>query len=130
MVNTHRLRVGIFVRTDFLYAFFFFWRYETINTNNKDLLINEEIKAAEVRVIGDSVVGGIVGNHNQAANMNYCTAKCTIITEGIAGGLVGCAADNSNTKGDHGVFSLSSMKFENGKVYSSIQVAQELKKNP
>jgi hypothetical protein len=40
------------------------------------------------------------------------------------------AADNSNTKGDHGVFSLSSMKFENGKIYSSIQVAQELKKNP
>ena len=40
------------MRTDFLYAFFFFWRYETINTNNKDLLINEEIKVAEVRVIG------------------------------------------------------------------------------
>ena len=33
--------------------FFIFWRYTTISANNnKDLLINEEIKAAEVRVIG------------------------------------------------------------------------------
>ena len=34
--------------------FLFFWRYETISVNNnsKDLLINEEIKAPEVRVIG------------------------------------------------------------------------------
>lgn len=33
---------------------FCFWRYTTISTNNKDkdLLINEEIKAPEVRVIG------------------------------------------------------------------------------
>ena len=37
----------------FLYAFFIFWRYKTISTNNnKDLPINEEIKAPEVRVIG------------------------------------------------------------------------------
>jgi translation initiation factor IF-3 len=28
------------------------WRYKTISTNNKDLPINDEIKAAEVRVIG------------------------------------------------------------------------------
>ena len=42
------------MRTEFLYAFFVFWRYETISVNNnsKDLLINEEIKAPEVRVIG------------------------------------------------------------------------------
>ena len=42
------------MRTEFLYAFFVFWRYETISVNNnsKDLLINEEIKSPEVRVIG------------------------------------------------------------------------------
>ena len=28
------------------------WRYKTISTNNKDLPINDEIKASEVRVIG------------------------------------------------------------------------------
>ena len=33
---------------------FLFWRYRTINANNKDLLINDEIKVAEVRVIGPS----------------------------------------------------------------------------
>lgn len=38
---------------NFLYAFFVFWRYKTISVNNnKDMLINEEIKAPEVRVIG------------------------------------------------------------------------------
>ena len=37
-----------------LYAFFVFRRYKAISTNNKDLLINDEIKAAEVRVIGPS----------------------------------------------------------------------------
>ena len=38
---------------DSLYAFFVFRRYKTISANNnKDLLINDEIKAAEVRVIG------------------------------------------------------------------------------
>ena len=31
---------------------FCFWRYKTISTNNKDLPINDEIKAPEVRVIG------------------------------------------------------------------------------
>ena len=36
-----------------LYAFFVFRRYKTISANNnKDLLVNEEIKAAEVRVLG------------------------------------------------------------------------------
>ena len=38
---------------DSLYAFFVFRRYKTISANNnKDLLINEEIKASEVRVLG------------------------------------------------------------------------------
>ena len=41
------------MRTEFLYAFFVFWRYKAISTN-RDLLINEEIKAAEVRVLGPS----------------------------------------------------------------------------
>ena len=41
------------VREFSLYAFLFFWRYTTIKpTNQKDLPINEEIQAAEVRVIG------------------------------------------------------------------------------
>ena len=41
------------MRTDFLYAFFVFWRYRTISANNnKDLPINEEIRIPEVRVIG------------------------------------------------------------------------------
>ena len=35
-----------------LCAFFHIWRYTTISANNKELLINEEIKAPEVRVIG------------------------------------------------------------------------------
>ena len=43
------------MRTDFLYAFFVFWRYKAISVNNsKDLPINEEIKAPEVRVLGVS----------------------------------------------------------------------------
>ena len=41
------------MRTDFLYVFFVMWRYKTISTNNnKDLPINDEIRASEVRVIG------------------------------------------------------------------------------
>ena len=31
---------------------FCFWRYKTISANNKDLPVNEEIKAPEVRLIG------------------------------------------------------------------------------
>ena len=43
------------MHADFLYAFFVFWRYKAISTNNsKDLPINEEIKASEVRVIGSN----------------------------------------------------------------------------
>ena len=36
----------------FSVCIFCFWRYKTISTNTKDLPINEEIKAPEVRVIG------------------------------------------------------------------------------
>ena len=43
---------GIWCVRDFSYAFFFFWRYKASSTNNKDLPINDEIKAAEVRLIG------------------------------------------------------------------------------
>ena len=39
----------------FLYAFIFFWRYTDISAaNGKDLPINDEIKAKEVRMIGES----------------------------------------------------------------------------
>ena len=55
MVNTLTLQKGRFVCVRrFSVCIFCFWRYETISTNNKDLLINEEIKAPEVRVIGPS----------------------------------------------------------------------------
>ena len=55
MVNTYyRIFCDRCVHTEFLYAFLFFWRYITISTNNKDLPVNDEIKAAEVRVIGAS----------------------------------------------------------------------------
>ncbi len=37
---------------NFSVRIFLFWRYKAISTNNKDLLINEEIKASEVRLIG------------------------------------------------------------------------------
>ena len=41
------------MRTGILVCIFCFWRYKTISTNNsKDLPINDEIKAPEVRVIG------------------------------------------------------------------------------
>ncbi len=40
------------MHTEILYAFFIFWRYKAISTNNKDLPINDEIKSPEVRLIG------------------------------------------------------------------------------
>ena len=41
------------MRTEFSVCIFCFWRYKAISVNNnKDLPINEEIKAPEVRVIG------------------------------------------------------------------------------
>ena len=57
---------------NFLYAFFVFRRYKTISANNKnDLLINDEIKAAEVRVIGpDNEQVGIM-KLEDAKNLAY-----------------------------------------------------------
>ncbi len=52
MVNIFFLIRDCWMRTEFLYVFFVMWRYKTISTNNKDLPINDEIRAAEVRVIG------------------------------------------------------------------------------
>ncbi len=54
MVNTYPFGV-YWVHADFCMHFLFFWRYKAISTNNgKDLPINEEIKAPEVRVIGSN----------------------------------------------------------------------------
>ena len=45
----------LYLRTEFLYAFFIFRRYMAISTKDeKGLLINEEIKCPEVRVLGPS----------------------------------------------------------------------------
>ena len=54
------------------YAFFCFWRYTAIKpSNQKDLLLNEEIKAPEVRVIGpDNEQIGIM-NIDDARNYAY-----------------------------------------------------------
>ena len=43
------------MRTEFFCTYFLLlWRYTVISTNNKDLPINEEIKAPEVRLIGSN----------------------------------------------------------------------------
>ena len=54
MVNTFFSLCEVYVRTGILsVCIFCSWRYTTIKpTNSKDLLINEEIKLPEVRVIG------------------------------------------------------------------------------
>ena len=66
---------GLFAYGD-LYAFFVFWRYETISANNsKDLLINDEIKAAEVRVIGS--------NNEQVGVMKLEDAKAYAYGKGV-----------------------------------------------
>lgn len=54
MVNNSPLQGACCVRTEvFFVCIFCFWRYKPIKPNNsKDMLINEEIKASEVRVIG------------------------------------------------------------------------------
>ncbi len=44
--------MGILCVRIILYAFFLFWRYTVISTNNKDLPINEEVRVPEVRLIG------------------------------------------------------------------------------
>ena len=54
-VNTYfpSNKQGVYAYGNSSYAFFIFWRYKPIKPNNsKDMQINEEIKAPEVRVIG------------------------------------------------------------------------------
>ena len=64
------------MRTEFLYAFFVFWRYKTISANNnKDLLINEEIKLPEVRVIGP--------NNEQVGIMKIDDARAYAYNNGV-----------------------------------------------
>ena len=46
------MRVTYACGDSFSVCIFCFWRYKTIKPNSKDLPINEEIKASEVRVIG------------------------------------------------------------------------------
>ena len=62
------------MRTEFLYAFFVFWRYKAISTN-KDLLINDEIKAAEVRVLGP--------NNEQIGIMKIADARDYAYNNGV-----------------------------------------------
>ena len=63
------------MRTDFSVCIFCFRRYKTISTNSKDLAINEEIKAAEVRVIGP-------GNE-QVGIMNIDDARAYAYDNGV-----------------------------------------------
>ena len=59
----------------YLYAFFCFWRYKTIKPNSKDLPINEEIKATEVRVIGP--------DNEQVGIMNIDDARAFAYNNGV-----------------------------------------------
>lgn len=60
----------------FLYAFFVFWRYKAISANNnKDLLVNEEIKLPEVRVIGP--------NNEQVGIMKIEDARAYAFNNGV-----------------------------------------------
>ena len=54
---------------------FCFWRYTTISTNNKDLPINDEIKAPEVRVIGP--------NNEQVGIMKIDDARAFAYNNGV-----------------------------------------------
>ncbi len=63
------------MRTEFLYAFFVFRRYTTISTNNKDLPINDEITASEVRVIG--------ANNEQLGIMKIDDARTYAFNNGV-----------------------------------------------
>ena len=60
----------------FSVCIFCFWRYKTISANNtKDLLINEEIKAQEVRVIGP--------NNEQVGIMKIDDARSFAYNNGV-----------------------------------------------
>ena len=64
------------MRTDISVCIFCFWRYKTISANNnKDLPINEEIKAAEVRVIGP--------NNEQVGVMKIDDARAYAYDNGV-----------------------------------------------
>lgn len=64
------------MRTDIsVCIFFFFWRYKVISTNNKDLPINEEIKAPEVRLIG--------ANNEQLGVMKLADARTYAANNGV-----------------------------------------------
>ena len=54
---------------------FCFWRYKTIKPNSKDLPINEEIKATEVRVIGP--------DNEQVGIMNIDDARAFAYNNGV-----------------------------------------------
>ena len=54
---------------------FCFWRYKTIKPNSKDLPINEEIKATEVRVIGP--------DNEQVGVMNIDDARSFAFNNGV-----------------------------------------------
>ena len=60
----------------FSVCIFSFWRYEAISSNNsKDLAINEEIKASEVRVIGP--------NNEQVGIMKIDDARTYAYNNGV-----------------------------------------------
>ena len=64
------------MRTEIFCMHFLFWRYKTISTNNsKDLPINDEIKAPEVRVIG--------ANNEQLGVMKLDDAKTYAYNNGV-----------------------------------------------
>ena len=64
---------------------FLFWRYKTISTNNnKDLLINEEIRFPEVRVIG--------ANNEQLGVMKIEDARAYAYSNGVDLVLIAPAA--------------------------------------
>ena len=65
----------IWVRTENSVCIFCFWRYIAISTNNKDLPINDEIKAPEVRVIGP--------NNEQVGIMKIDDARAFAYNNGV-----------------------------------------------
>ena len=77
MVNTFSfLRRVLYACGNSLYAFFYSWRYKTIKPNNsKDLPINEEITAPEVRVIGP--------NNEQVGIMKIDDARSYAYNNGV-----------------------------------------------
>ena len=76
MVNNLPLRAECCAYEDSSYAFFCSWRYKTIKPNNsKDLPINEEFTAQEVRVIGP--------NNEQVGIMKIDDARSYAYNNGV-----------------------------------------------